>query len=88
MKIDLSAIPLIDNHAHPFPTTRLSKGNYAQRFNFSLNPQNEEILKSTMFFNMFVKQYSEFMGMPSDTTIEQLLMKAIAWSQRTAKLHR
>ena len=25
-----------------------------------------------MFFNMFVKQYSEFMGMPSDTTIEQL----------------
>ena len=35
MKIDLSAIPLIDNHAHPFPTTRLSKGNYAQRFNFS-----------------------------------------------------
>lgn len=34
MKIDLSAIPLIDNHAHPFPTTRLSKGNYAQRFNF------------------------------------------------------
>lgn len=36
MKIDLSAIPLIDNHAHPFPTTRLSKGNYAQRFNFGL----------------------------------------------------
>lgn len=48
MKIDLSAIPLIDNHAHPFPTTRLSKGNYAQRFNFRIMTSSERCWRKLM----------------------------------------
>ena len=76
MKIDLSAIPLIDNHSHPFPSGRLTDTDFVQRFNFSLNRQKDECIDSTLFFNMFKKKYAEFLGMDPNTSIDVLFARS------------
>lgn len=76
MKINLSDIPLIDNHAHPYPSDRLKDSDYVQRFNFSLNRQADECINSTLFFKMFCKKYAEFLGLPEDTSVDLLFAES------------
>lgn len=72
MKIDLSAIPVIDNHCHPFPSAR-NPSSFERLVTLSLLPQKTESVRSTIVFQMFCAALREYFGLPDTTTTEELI---------------
>ena len=72
MKIDLSHIPVIDNHCHPFPATR-NPANFERLVTLSLLPQKVESVRSTIVFQMFCMALKDYFGLPENTATEELI---------------
>ena len=73
MKIDISGIPLIDNHAHPFPLGR--QNSYERNFALSMIPQDPEHVHSTLFFEMCNRRLRKVLELPEDCSLETLLAR-------------
>lgn len=72
MKIDLSGIPLIDNHAHPFPGGRASQTTYERNFTLSLTPKNPVDIRSTLLFEMLNRRLRKVLDLPENCSIEEI----------------
>lgn len=73
MKIDISGIPLIDNHAHPFPLGRQKY--YERNFALSMTLQEKEHVHSTLFFEMCNRRLRKVLGLSPDCSLEELLKR-------------
>lgn len=73
MKIDISAIPLIDNHAHPFPAGR--QHSYERNFALSMTPQDPKPVHSTLFFEMCNRRLRKVLGLEEDCSLKELLAR-------------
>ncbi len=71
MKIDISGIPLIDNHGHPFPAGRQSS--YERNFALSTIPQETCHVHSTLFFQMCNRRLRRTLGLSENCSLEELL---------------
>lgn len=72
MKIDISSLPLIDNHAHPFPSGRAAKTPYYRNFTLSRMPIEENSAQHTLVFQMLNRRLRRFLELPDDCDIAVL----------------
>ena len=72
MKIDLSGIRLLDNHAHPFPSGRAAKAPYVRNFTLTRMPVSENSLQHTLIFQMLNRRLRSFLELPADCDIALL----------------
>ena len=72
MKIDISSLPLIDNHAHPFPSGRAENTPYERNFTLSRMPLRHESIHNTLVFQMLSLRLRRFLGLKEDCSIEVL----------------
>jgi len=72
MKIDLSGILLLDNHAHPFPGGRSSQTTYERNFTLSLTPKNPTDIRSTLLFEMLNRRLRRVLDLPENCGIEEI----------------
>ena len=73
MKIDLSGIPLIDNHAHPFPAGRAAASEYERHFTLSRAQKDPVYVQNTLIFQMLNRKLRRFLGLPDDCAIEKVI---------------
>ena len=74
MKIDLSGIPMIDNHCHPFP-----KGREPEHFerNFCTGFLNvpPEDMRNTLYFQQTANELRRILGLGQDASIDEIIEK-------------
>jgi hypothetical protein len=73
MKIDLTGIPLIDNHAHPFPSGRALNRTYERSFTLSRLPVSPVNIHNTLFFQMLNDKLREVLGLSPDSSISDIV---------------
>lgn len=73
MKIDLTSIPLIDNHAHPFPAGRAAKTDYERHFSLSRIQKDPINVRNTLIFQMLNRRLRRFLELPEDCSIEEVI---------------
>lgn len=74
MKIDLSKLPVIDNHCHPFPAGR-EPAEYERNFCIGLYPVPAEDMRNTIYFQMVINELRSFYKMPEDSTVDEVIAK-------------
>ncbi|MDI9242396.1 TatD family hydrolase [Ruminococcus sp. YH-rum2234] len=72
MKIDLSNIPVIDNHCHPFVLGREPEV-FAKNFCIGLYPVSEENMKSTIYYQQVINALRKFFNLPETATEEEVV---------------
>lgn len=72
MRIDLSNIPLLDNHSHPFPSGRAAKTSYERNFTNTRMQVRPESIQNTLVFQMLNIRLRKFLGLPANATIEEI----------------
>ena len=72
MKIDLSHITLLDNHAHPFPSGRAAKTPYYRNFTLTRMPVTENSVQHTLIFQMLNRRLRRLLELPEDCDISVL----------------
>ena len=72
MRIDISSLPLIDNHAHPFPSGRAEHTPYERNFTLSRMPLRHESIQNTLIFQMLSLRLRRFLGLQENCSIEVL----------------
>ncbi len=89
MKIDLSNIPVIDNHCHPFVLGREPEV-FADNFCIGLYPVSTESMRSTFYYQQVINALKRFFGLPETATEEEVvaLRNKYAQEDRTAYAHR
>lgn len=83
MKIDISGIPLIDNHAHPFPAGR--QNSYERNFALSMTPQDPAHVHSTLFFQMCNRRLRKVLGLSQECSLEELLAERAKLQEENRK---
>lgn len=74
MKIDLSALPVIDNHCHPFPAGREPE-HYERNFCIGLYDVPPEDMRNTLYFQQMLNELRRFLKMPETATIDEVIEK-------------
>lgn len=74
MKIDLSSLPVIDNHCHPFPVGREPK-DYERNFCIGLYEVPAEDMRNTIYFQQVVNALRKYLEMPEDATVDEVIAK-------------
>lgn len=74
MKIDLTSLPVIDNHCHPFPAKR-EPAEYERNFCIGLYPVPAEDMRNTIYFQMVINELRRFYGMPETATVDEVIEK-------------
>ncbi len=72
MKIDLSGIPVIDNHCHPFVLGREPEI-FAENFCIGLYPVSAEHMRSTFYYQQVINALKRFFDLPEGATEEEVL---------------
>lgn len=70
--IDLSNIPLIDNHCHPFPAEREPE-RFERGLCIGLNPIDPDDMKHTVLYHMMISQLRRFFKLPETTSDEEVI---------------
>ena len=72
MKIDLSGIPVIDNHCHPFLRGREPEV-FAENFCIGLYPVSAENMKSTFYYQQVINALKGFFELPDTAAAEEVI---------------
>mgnify|MGYP004569047723 CR=1 FL=1 len=73
MEINLDSIPLLDNHAHPFPSKRAENKPFVQILAQAIWEQEPENVYNSLMFHMYTNQLKEFLGLPLTASIDEML---------------
>lgn len=74
MKFDLSALPVIDNHCHPFPAGR-EPAHYERNFCIGLYDVPAEDMRNTIYFQQVINELRRFLKMPENATVDEVIAK-------------
>lgn len=76
--MDLSAIPLVDNHCHPFDPDR-ERGNLARQFSLALADPRTGSIENTILMKRVYRELGEFLDCdPAPAVVERTRRKAYA----------
>ena len=72
--IDLTNIPLIDNHCHPFPAEHEPE-RFERGLCIGLNPINSDDMKHTVLYHMMISQLRRFFKLPETASDEEVIAR-------------
>lgn len=72
MKLDLSGIPAVDNHCHPFLYGR-EPATFERAMCIGLYPVEPEDMRHTIYFHMITNEMRRFFDMPKDTPAAEVI---------------
>lgn len=72
MKLDLSGIPMVDNHCHPFPVGR-EPAQFERNLCIGLYPIDPEDMRHTLYYHMITAELRRFFGLPEHTPPDAVL---------------
>ncbi len=74
MKIDLSGIPMIDNHCHPFPKGREPE-HFERNFCTGFLNVSPEDMRNTLYFQQTANELRRILGLGQDASIDEIIEK-------------
>lgn len=77
--IDLSAIPVIDNHCHPFLKNR-EPAVFEDNFCIALFDVPAVDMRNTIYFQMVINELRRFFGMKEDATVDEVIALRNDWA--------
>lgn len=87
MKIDLTSIPLIDNHAHPFPAGRAASADYERQFCLSRIQKDPVNVRNTLIFQMLNRRLRRFLNLPENCSVEEVIQTRNALEKQDRKAY-
>ena len=72
MKIDLSSLPVIDNHCHPIALSRETPS-FEASFCIGLYPVPDEDMRNSLYFNQVINALRRFLKMPENATVDEII---------------
>lgn len=72
--LNLSNIPLIDNHCHPFPAEREPE-RFERGLCIGLNPIDPDDMKHTVLYHMMLSQLRRFFRLPETASDEEVIAR-------------
>ena len=72
MKLDLSGIPMIDNHCHPYMAGREPEF-FERNLCIGLYPVRQEDMRHTVYYHMMTSELRRFFDLPADTPAPEVI---------------
>lgn len=70
--MDLSQIPVVDTHCHPFDPSR-EKDDFRVYFNMSLWPPQDEVIVNTVIIKKMIRELGKLIGLPDAAGQDEIL---------------
>lgn len=82
--IDLSAIPVIDNHCHPIMSGR-EPAVFEDNFCIGLFDVPAEDMRNTLYFQMVINELKRVFDMKADATVDEVIAVRTDWAMNRRK---